>query len=59
MNKEIAIVHMALNMPQRIIHLGEWEFVCFVNHTQMIEQKLFEKQKETNCDIMFLVRRDK
>ena len=23
----------------------------------MIEQKLFEKGKETNCDIMFLVRR--
>ena len=59
MNKEIAIIHMALNMPQRIIHLGEWEFVCFVNHTQMVEQKLFEKQKETNCDIMFLVRRNK
>ena len=38
MNKEIAIVHMAYNMPQRIIHLGEWEFVSFVNHTQMVEQ---------------------
>ena len=23
-NREIAIVHMALNMPQRIINLGEW-----------------------------------
>ena len=56
-NREIAIVHMALNMPQRIIHLGEWEFVCFVNHTQMVEQKLFKKSKETNCDIMFLARR--
>ena len=55
-NKEIAIVHMAQNMPQRIIHLGQWEFVCFVNHTQMVEQKLFDKRKETNCDIMFLVR---
>ena len=57
-DREIAIVHMALNMPQRIVNLGEWEFVCFVNHTQMIEQKLFAKQKETNCDIMFLVRRN-
>lgn len=28
-----------------------------MNHTQMVEQKLFEKSKETNCDIMFLVRR--
>ena len=58
MNKEIAIVHLALNMPQRIIHLGEWEFVCFVNHTQMVEQKLFKREKETNCDIFFLVRRE-
>jgi len=36
-NKEVAIVHMAYNTPQRILHLGEWEFVCFVNHTQMVE----------------------
>lgn len=36
-NSEIAIVHMAQNMPQSIINLGEWEFVCFVNHTQMVE----------------------
>ena len=57
-NKEIAIVHMALLMPQKIIHLGDWEFVCFVNHTQMVEQKLFGKNKETNCDIMFIVRKD-
>lgn len=56
-NKEIAVIHMALTMPQRVIHLGEWDFVCFVNHTQMIEQKLFDKSKETNCDIMFIVRR--
>ena len=40
-----------------MIHLGEWEFVCFVKHTQMVEQKLFDKSKEMNCDIMFLVRR--
>ena len=25
----------------------------------MVEQKLFEKSKETNCDIMFLVRRNR
>ena len=55
-NKEIAIVHMADVMTQRVIHLGEWEFVCFVNHTQMVEQKCFQKSKETNCDIMILVK---
>ena len=37
MNNEIAIIHMAQNMPQRLISLGDWEFVCFVNHTQMSE----------------------
>lgn len=57
-NKEIAIVHMAYNTPQRVLHLGEWEFICFVNHTQMVEQKCFKKSKETNCDIMILVKRD-
>jgi len=40
-----------------VIHLGDWEFVCFVNHTHMVEQKLFKKTKETNSDIFFLVRR--
>ena len=48
---------MAYNTPQRVIHLGEWEFVCFVNHTQMVEQKCFKRSKETNCDIMILVKR--
>ena len=51
-------MNVATNDPQRIIHLGEWEFVSFVNHTQMVEQKLFNKRKETNCDIFFLVRKD-
>lgn len=37
MNREIAIVNMVHNMPQKIIHLGQWEFVSFVNHTQMVE----------------------
>ena len=48
---------MAQDTPQKVIHLGEWEFVSFVNHTQMVEQKVFEQDKETNCDVMFLVER--
>ena len=54
-NTEIAIVHMAQNMPQRIINLDKWEFVCFVSHTQMIEQRLYGMRTETNCNITFLV----
>ena len=58
MNTEIAIINMAMNVPQKVIDLNGWEFVCFVKHTQMVEQKLYEKEKETNCDIMFLVKRE-
>ena len=29
-DKEIVIVHLAHNMPQRSIHLGKYEFVSFV-----------------------------
>ena len=57
MNNEIAIVHMAQgqDMPQKLINLGDMRFVCFVGHTQMAEQRLFDFKEETNCDIMFLV----
>ena len=56
-NREICICHMAMNIPQKVIDLGEWEFVAFVNHTQMVERKVFEFEKESNSDIMFLVER--
>ena len=48
---------MARDTPQKVIDLGEWEFVSFVNHTQMVEQKVFKQNSEVNCDIMFLVER--
>ena len=57
-NNEIAVIHMAQNRPQRLIDLGQWEFVCFVNHTQNTEKKIFGGLYETNCDIMFLVRKN-
>ena len=56
-NNEICIVHMAMDIPQKVINLGEWEFVAFVNHTQMVEQRVFEFERESNCDVMFLVER--
>ena len=58
-NKEICIVHLAQDsMPQRVINLGDWEFVCFVNHTLMCEKKVFQEENETNSDIMFLAERN-
>ena len=56
-NHEICIVHMAMDIPQKVIDLGEWEFVAFVNHTQMVERKVFEFERELNADVMFLVER--
>ena len=58
-NREICIINMTQDVPQKVIHLREWEFVAFVNHTQMAEKKLYGDKfnDEINCDIMFLVER--
>ena len=29
-NRQIALVHLGRNIPQRIIDLGSWEFVSFI-----------------------------
>ena len=30
-NKEIVIMHLSHKIPQRSIHLGNWEFIAFVD----------------------------
>ena len=30
-NNKIVLMHLAQNIPQRLINLGTWEFVSFVN----------------------------
>ena len=40
-----------------MIDLGEWQFVAFVNHCQMVEKNVFDFPSEINCNIMFLVER--
>ena len=57
-NKEICIVNLAQNTPQKVINLGEWEFVSFVTHTHMVNRKLFRKNMETSTNIMLLVKRE-
>ena len=47
-NKEISLVHMAQDMPQRILNLGESEFISFVQGSN--ERSL------TDCRIHFLVK---
>ena len=40
-NRDIALVHLSQDIPQRVIHLGHWEFVSFVNgsfHREDISQ---------------------
>lgn len=44
-----------MDVPQKVINLGDdWEFLHFVNHTAMVETKLFDEENEINCDIMFI-----
>ena len=54
-NREICIIHLAKDVPQKVVNLGEWEFVNFVSHTQMAEKKIFKQNHEGYCNIMFLV----
>ena len=51
------IVHLAKSSVQKVINLGEWEFVNFVNHTQMAERRIYKENYEAYCNIMFMVRR--
>ena len=29
-NKKVVLMHLCQDIPQRVIHLGEWEFISFV-----------------------------
>ena len=57
-NHKICIINTAQNVPQKVIDLGEWEFVHFVNHTQMTEKRLYGSDVEQNCNITFIAERD-
>ena len=30
-NKEIVFMHLGRNIPQRLIHLGKWELLSFID----------------------------
>ena len=48
-NREIALVHLAHDIPQRVINLSKgFRFVCFVNGSN--------ERNDTACQIMFLVK---
>ena len=47
-NKEIILVHLAHNMPQRSIHLGNYEFISFVKGNY--------EEPDTRKEIILLVR---
>ena len=55
-NSEIVVVHLGAEMPQRFISLEDWEFVCFVKHTQMQDMRIYNSNYQRSVDIMFLVR---
>ena len=50
---------MAHQNPLRTIDLKNWKFVSFVNHTLMVDKKIFKLKYEINNDIMFLARKKK
>jgi hypothetical protein len=50
---------MAHQNPVRVIDLGGWKFVSFVNHTLMVDKSIFKQDYEINNDIMFLARKKK
>ena len=56
-NREVTLIHLAYNQPQKIVNLGEWEFVSFVKHTQAVAQKIFKTVDETWSNVMLLVKR--
>jgi len=45
-NHKICIINTSQNIPQKVIDLGEWEFVHFVQHTQMTERRLYGSDVE-------------
>ena len=38
---QLIVVNLAVKMPQIVIDLEGWEFVCFVNHAKYTEKKIY------------------
>ena len=57
-DNQIIIVHLSVKMPQIVIDLEGWEFVCFVNHAKFTETKIYGNENQYMIDIMFLARRN-
>ena len=49
---------MAVDMPHRFITLQNWEFICFVEHTEKADINIYDNRFQETVDIMFLVRRN-
>ena len=45
-------------MPHRYISLDGWEFICFVEHAEKADIKIYNQTEQRTIDIMFLARRD-
>ena len=57
-DREICIVNLAQDTPQKVINLDQWEFISFVTHTNLVNKKLFDERMETGTHIMVLVKRE-
>ena len=46
-NSKISLVHLAEEIPQRVVNLGDWEFISFVHNSN--------ENIQEDCKINFLV----
>ena len=43
-DEELVIINMATEMPHRYIDLKGWEFICFVEHAEKSDIKIYESK---------------
>ena len=45
-DNQVAVIHLAQNMPVRNFDLKNNHFICFVNHETSVEKKIFQREHE-------------
>ena len=45
-DEELVIINMATEMPHRYIDLKGWEFICFVEHAEKSDIKIYDNRHQ-------------
>ena len=56
-NNKVIVLNMQYDQMIDEIDLGEWEFFCFVGHTQKVDTRIFREKFERTCHIMMIIRK--